>query len=43
GEIVAEGPLDKIINADTLTCKYISGRLKIDVPDLRREVSNCIA
>jgi excinuclease ABC subunit A len=40
GEIVAEGPLEKIINADTLTCKYISGRLKIDVPELRREVSN---
>ena len=40
GEIVAEGPLEKIINADTLTCNYISGREKIDVPKLRREVSN---
>ena len=40
GEIVAEGPLEKIINADTLTCKYISGREKINVPKLRREVSS---
>jgi len=40
GKIVAEGPLEEIINADTQTCKYISGREKIDVPKLRREVSN---
>ncbi len=40
GEIVAEGSLEEIINADTQTCKYISGREKIDVPKLRREISN---
>jgi excinuclease ABC subunit A len=40
GKIVAEGSLEEIIDADTQTCKYISGREKIDVPKLRREASN---
>lgn len=36
GEIVAEGQLEDILNSeDSLTGKYLSGRLKIDVPEHR--------
>lgn len=37
GEIVAEGPLDVIINADTLTGQYLSGKRKIEMPKDRRK------
>ena len=36
GEIVAEGPIEKIIKCDTLTANYLSGKEKIDVPEERR-------
>lgn len=36
GEIVAQGQLEDILNSeDSLTGKYLSGRLKIDVPEHR--------
>lgn len=37
GELVAEGPFEKIIQADTLTAKYLNGTLKIAVPQKRRQ------
>jgi excinuclease ABC subunit A len=36
GEIVAEGPFEDILNANTVTGKYLSGAEKIDVPKKRR-------
>ena len=36
GELVAEGNFDDIINADSLTSKYLRGELKIEVPEKRR-------
>ncbi|MFX1274923.1 MAG: excinuclease ABC subunit UvrA [Promethearchaeota archaeon] len=39
GQVVAEGPLDEILKADTLTAKYLSGKEKIEVPKSRRELS----
>jgi excinuclease ABC subunit A len=36
GELVAEGNFDDIINADSLTAKYLRGELKIEVPEKRR-------
>jgi excinuclease ABC subunit A len=38
GEIVAEGPLEKIIEANTITAKYLSGKEKILIPKKRREL-----
>ncbi|MFX1447558.1 MAG: excinuclease ABC subunit UvrA [Promethearchaeota archaeon] len=40
GEIVAEGPLDTILKAKTLTGKYLSGKKKIEVPKTRRTIDN---
>ncbi len=40
GEIVAEGPLATILEAKTLTGKYLSGKKKIEVPKVRREIDN---
>ncbi|HUW90954.1 MAG TPA: excinuclease ABC subunit UvrA [Candidatus Nanopelagicaceae bacterium] len=37
GEIVAEGPFKTILEAKTLTGKYLSGKKKIEVPKNRRE------
>ncbi|MDD2620744.1 MAG: excinuclease ABC subunit UvrA [Syntrophomonadaceae bacterium] len=40
GEVVGEGSLNDIINAArSLTGKYLSGQLEIDLPELRREGS----
>ena len=36
GELVAEGSFDKIIKSDTLTAKYLNGKLKIEIPPKRR-------
>jgi excinuclease ABC subunit A len=36
GELVAEGTFEKILQADTLTAKYLNGTLKIEVPEKRR-------
>ncbi len=38
GEIVAEGPIDFIINSRTLTGDYLSGKKKIIIPKNRREI-----
>ncbi len=35
GEVVAEGPLEAILKADTLTADYLSGRKSIPVPQRR--------
>ena len=37
GEIVAEGPLDNIINSNSLTGQYLSGKKKIKLPKSRRQ------
>ncbi|MFX1426843.1 MAG: excinuclease ABC subunit UvrA [Promethearchaeota archaeon] len=39
GEIVAEGPLDTIINSNTLTGKFLSGKEKIEIPSNRRKLN----
>jgi excinuclease ABC subunit A len=36
GELVAEGPFEKILKSNTLTAKYLNGKLKIEVPEKRR-------
>ncbi|GAF96163.1 unnamed protein product, partial [marine sediment metagenome] len=36
GEIVAEGPIEVILESKTLTGKYLSGKKKIEVPKKRR-------
>ena len=36
GEVVAAGTYNQLLKADTLTGKYLSGRLKIEVPKVRR-------
>ncbi len=40
GEIVAEGPMEKIIKANTLTGRYLSGKEKIEIPQNRRKSNN---
>jgi excinuclease ABC subunit A len=40
GEIVAEGPLATILESKTLTGKYLSGKKKINLPKLRREIDD---
>ena len=40
GEIVAEGPLKTILESKTLTGKYLSGKKKIEVPSIRRDIDN---
>ena len=40
GEIVAEGPLSAILESKTLTGKYLSGKKKIEVPKVRREIDD---
>ncbi|MBY8987459.1 MAG: excinuclease ABC subunit UvrA, partial [Candidatus Lokiarchaeota archaeon] len=40
GEIVAEGPLATILEANTLTGKYLSGKIKIEVPKVRRKIDS---
>ncbi|MFW9998833.1 MAG: excinuclease ABC subunit UvrA [Candidatus Hodarchaeota archaeon] len=40
GEIVAEGPIDVIINSRTLTGEYLSGKRKILIPKNRRSIDN---
>ena len=37
GEIVAQGNYEKIIQSDSLTAKYLSGKEKIEIPAKRRE------
>jgi len=40
GEIVAEGPIEVILESKTLTGKYLSGKKKIEVPKKRRTIND---
>ncbi|MDN3677287.1 excinuclease ABC subunit UvrA [Flavobacterium paronense] len=42
GELVAEGTFDQILKADSLTAKYLNGKLEISVPKKRRKSNNFI-
>ncbi len=42
GELIAEGNYKKILKANTLTGKYLSGKLKIEVPEKRRKSKDFI-
>ena len=42
GELVANGTFDDILKTDTLTAKYLSGRLSIEVPIQRKKSKNFI-
>lgn len=42
GELVAQGTFADLLKADTLTGKYLSGSLEIEVPKKRRAVKNFI-
>ena len=39
GKVVAEGPIETIINSRTLTGDYLSGKKKIEIPKNRRKIS----
>ncbi|MFX1376108.1 MAG: excinuclease ABC subunit UvrA [Promethearchaeota archaeon] len=39
GEIVAEGPIEEIINSNSLTGKFLSGKEKIEIPKNRRKLN----
>ena len=43
GELVAEGNFAEILQADSLTAKYLNGQLEISVPKKRRKSNNFIA
>lgn len=36
GEIVATGPMEKILTSNSLTAKYLNGNMKIEIPEKRR-------
>ena len=42
GELVAEGTFEEILKADSLTAKYLNGKLEIAVPKKRRKSNNYI-
>ncbi|MGL2963578.1 excinuclease ABC subunit UvrA [Flavobacterium sp. RSB2_4_14] len=42
GELVAEGTFEEILKADSLTAKYLNGKLEIAVPKKRRVSKNFI-
>ncbi|WBX72035.1 excinuclease ABC subunit UvrA [Tenacibaculum retecalamus] len=42
GHVVAEGTFDAIMKSDSLTAKYLSEELKIDIPTSRRTSKNTI-
>ncbi|RXR32540.1 excinuclease ABC subunit UvrA [Flavobacterium piscinae] len=42
GHLVAEGDFSKILNANSLTAKYLNGELEIEVPKKRRKFKNHI-
>ncbi|MEX6626173.1 excinuclease ABC subunit UvrA [Tenacibaculum salmonis] len=42
GNVVAEGTFDDIMKSDSLTAKYLSEALKIEVPTIRRSSKNTI-
>ncbi|MFQ3351762.1 MAG: excinuclease ABC subunit A, partial [Candidatus Marivariicella framensis] len=43
GEIVATGSFKEILKSNTLTSKYLSGEMKIEVPKKRRKSNNWIS
>ena len=43
GEVIAEGSLREIIKSDTLTAKYLNGKMKIPVPGNRKKPSKWIS
>lgn len=42
GELVAQGNFDEILKSDSLTSKYLNGKLEIEVPKKRRVSKNYI-
>ncbi|MCF6132189.1 excinuclease ABC subunit UvrA [Flavobacterium wongokense] len=42
GELVAEGTFDEILKSDSLTAKYLNGKLEITIPKKRRTSKNFI-
>ncbi|CAM1335064.1 excinuclease ABC subunit UvrA [Tenacibaculum aestuariivivum] len=42
GNVVAEGTFDDIMKSDSLTAKYLSEELKIEIPTIRRNSKNTI-
>ncbi len=42
GELVAEGTYKEILNFDSLTSKYLSGKIQIEIPKFRRTSTNYI-
>ncbi|GAB1309319.1 excinuclease ABC subunit UvrA [Urechidicola sp. KH5] len=40
GKVVAQGSFNKILKAESLTGKYLSGREKIEIPATRRKIIN---
>ena len=42
GELVAEGTYKEILNFDSLTSKYLSGKIQIEIPKVRRTSTNYI-
>ena len=42
GELVAEGTYKEILNFDSLTSKYLSGKIQIEIPKIRRTSTNYI-
>lgn len=39
GELVAEGSFDQLLKANSLTAKYLSGKLQIPIPEKRRKAN----
>lgn len=42
GELVAQGTYEEILKADSLTAKYLNGKMEIEVPKKRRKFKNHI-
>jgi len=42
GEIIAEGNMKQILKSDSLTAKYLTGEMKIPVPEIRRKTKDFI-
>ena len=43
GEVIAEGSLEEIIKADSLTAKYLNGKMKIPIPENRKKANKWIS
>ncbi len=40
GNVVFSGRVPELLKSDTITAKYLNGTLKIEVPELRRKITN---